>query len=367
MSKKRSKPQNATTGAKKRMSSRQQENRRLTQLGPCYIGKSSTLPESNPNSIHWNITTQFFAALPSDVVNFYLLKFTNTFECLILMHVSKAARKIAVQSLKKNMQKVSTTLHRQMFQTFLASPHVDLRNLTKLEKVPSMKLAGPLRQDVLCTNAQRLSQQFIVLNYERTYGSEKSEICVVDSRGNFVSYYEFSSDQFYEGYVTEDVMESCDSQYVNMPRMIMKVRNVSQAPEELNKFNSNRVDYHWRHGWGTYDGFMNDIAFKNKSVLCSTLDIISPTETIFVLMHALSSDTRSIFVLTKATFDYLDRDFRSWEGEEDYWSDSEEENETPEQTSRRETREYGCLLLDQPYLHSSVKTHGDIFRHEGDY
>ena len=111
---------------------------------------------------------------------------------------------------------------------------------------------------------------------------------------------------------------------------------------------------------------MGDIAFENKDVILSTLDIISPTETMFILMHALSSDTRSIFVLTKATFDYLDRDFRSWEGEEDYWSDSEEENETPEQTSRRETREYGCLLLDQPYLHSSVKTL-DIFRHEGDH
>ena len=348
--------QNATQSAKKpRRSARNSDNQKIARLGPCYVGNSRTLESEPTNSIHWEKNgngegdgDQFFAVLPSDIVHFQLLNFTNTFECLILMRTSKAARKRAAQKLKTICSKVS--LHQQMFQTFLASPRVTKANRVlcdELTKVPSKQLAGPLRLDVLSHNAQRLSQQFVVLNYEKTYDSEKSEVCIVDSRGNFVSYYDFSSDQFYEDYVTKDVKQENGTRAFNtsfgkkvfMSPMRMRVRTASQAQPLVGR--GIQMEYWERGGW------MGDIAFENKDVILSTLDIISPTETMFILMHALSSDTRGIYVLTVSTFDCLRSDFHMFpEGlmEEEF------------QREISQAREYGILLQNQQYLHPSVKT-----------
>jgi hypothetical protein len=240
-----------------------------------------------------------------------------------LLHVCKAARRATVPKLKKLEE--STKEHTKMFRGWLCCPRITQGNAVFEEMAPEAvtdDLAGPLRLDVIAEMWTDIAQRFVILDYNKCYDRERSTVALFDKKGAFVALYMFQSVQFYEDYVTKDQMTvfnagggfDCSMPHFRLSTsgwFTAEMHDDSDDDDDsffhcedatFNKWRKPRqaqTDYEWQEGW------MGDVAAPHYSLIESFAGCLSPTEALFVLMHALSSDTRGIFVCTVALFDHL--------------------------------------------------------------
>jgi len=148
-------------------------------------------------------------------------------------------------------------------------------------------------------------------------------VALFDDKGSFLCYCEFESPRFYEDFVTDCVTTNsncnCNSSRLfnrggdcnfSRPKSVIKSSGRPRLEEEYTfdcwKAETYGVHYEWQGGW------TGDAVDPHHTLTTSLVSLVSPIEAMFVLMHALSSDARSIFAYTLVFFDNFDRDLNSW-------------------------------------------------------
>ncbi|KAL7551582.1 hypothetical protein ACHAWF_015336 [Thalassiosira exigua] len=279
-----------------------------------------------------------------DLVENHFWPLLDPHDLVRLVRVSKAARRAAAPVLNAIEEKSSQTAgHAEMFRSFLRRPRVTRGNHVwkELTGPPAFENAipGPLRLDVIADRASDIEKRFAVLKYQKSYDEECSLVALFDENGAFIEMYEFASQQFYEDYATKIVMTGEGRSFTTMPSIELRSSSGS-CPE--NAFGTlgrclgrqlgedelqwkwrdlvpAQTDYLWQEGW------VGNVLLPHINLIDSFAGLLSPTEAMFVLMHALSSDTRGIQVMTLSFFDHLLHDFDNMEDDEDYnfWVDDE--------------------------------------------
>jgi hypothetical protein len=199
-----------------------------------------------------------------------------------------------------------------MFRGWLYRPTITRANKV-FEEMESGQVtdnpAGPLRLQVIAEMGSDIAQRFVLLDYIKCYDYERSTVALFDKRGAFVALYKFESVQFYEDYVTKQQMTGGHRAFnawggsnCSMPSFDLSTSGSFPDPDHDATFNKwslhdAQTEYWWQEGW------MGDVAAPHCSLIESFAGCLSPTEALFVLMHALSSDTRGIFVCTVEMFD----------------------------------------------------------------
>lgn len=60
------------------------------------------------------------------------------------------------------------------------------------------------------------------MNYTKSYDKEESFVVLFDVKGAFIGYYRFCSHQFYEDYVTKNIMQGGNGDLnTSMPKMTL--------------------------------------------------------------------------------------------------------------------------------------------------
>jgi len=147
-----------------------------------------------------------------------------------------------------------------MFRSFLRSPRVTKKNkvweeLTTDEARAST--AGPLRLYHIKEKASVIEKRLAILKYTKSYDKEDSLVVLFDYKGAFIGYYRFSSEQFYEDYVTRDVVSGGDhlgtrsrvfnsgSINTSMPKMTLLYTD----EDKWTDLRQAQTDYMWNEGW----------------------------------------------------------------------------------------------------------------------
>ena len=222
-----------------------------------------------------------------------LLGFLEPFELLKLVHVSKEARKAAIPYLEAFEADPETCLHANRFKIWLTTSPIVFEGSSVTE--PS--LAGPLRLETIENMSSILVENFVVLKCERIgYRGAHCEVAIFNHAGKFVAYYELNSKQFYEPLMDERVQEGDSNPY---PPSI-QIRNAD--PDHWTLSDQNLY-------WEWEGGFNGVITGCNFHLFDSFLGRLSPTEVSFVLMHALSEDTRVIYQYVLAVFEVFNQEF----------------------------------------------------------
>ena len=106
--------------------------------------------------------------------------------------------------LKQLEKSPRTQHHSKMFQNWLTSTASIKTGNAWIDKLQpgNDQLAGPLRFDVIKRMGNLLSQQFVVMKYEkRGYQKEHGEVAVFNNSGELVAYYLLDSRTVYESQV----------------------------------------------------------------------------------------------------------------------------------------------------------------------
>ena len=250
-----------------------------------------------------------------------------------LMHTSKASRLVAAPILNKLETDANQTVcHTEMFRKFLRRPRITERNhVWKELKNPSGEVTatnnnsadgvgndvipGPLRLSVIAARASEIEQRFAILQYEKSYDEEKSLVVVFDEKGAFICHYVFSSDKFYEDYVTRDIVSA--GEHSSRSRVFDSDGGINTSMPNIRLASSGygwgdaanvekwrgperaQTEYMWNEGWH------GCVLLPHIALIDSFAGTLSPTEAFFVLMHSLSSDTRIIYVMMISFFDRL--------------------------------------------------------------
>ncbi|KAL9189342.1 hypothetical protein ACHAXT_011832 [Thalassiosira profunda] len=270
-----------------------------------------------------------------------------------LMHVSRATRRIAAPALNALEAEAHIACRAKMFRLFLRCPRVTKGNEVWGElKNTSEAIPGPLRLDVIADNASDIEKRFVVLRYQKDYDTEMSVVALFDENGAYVGNYGFGSEQFYEDYATKDVMtgggrcfNSRGGSNTSMPDFVLSSSTGSSPTRTLDLLSNGvnndmkwrtplraQTEYYWQEGW------LGNVLFPHVALIDTFAGTLSPTEAMFVLMHALSSDTRSIYVMTVSFWDSLYYDF-CYFSEEGYWEEDEEEEESRWKASIEELKQ----------------------------
>lgn len=238
-----------------------------------------------------------------------------------LVYTSRASRRVSATALNKlEMNSIQTRAHADMFRSFLRRPRITESNQVWEELIqPSGEpnIAGPLRLNKIAAFAADIEKRIVVLRYERSYDKEESLVVYFDDTGAFVGCYEFSSEQFYEDYATKQIMlgerrcfNSDGASNTSMPKIVLRgagccraFPSACAADAKWRKLRRFQTEYYWQEGW------LGDVVIPHIALIDSFAGTLSPTEVIFVLMHALSSDTRVIYVMTVSFFDNFHHDF----------------------------------------------------------
>ena len=190
-------------------------------------------------------------------------------------------------------------------------------------------IAGPLRLNTIAALASDIEKRFAILSYTKSFDKEATLVILFDENGSYIGHYSFSSVQFYEDYVTKDVMLQ------NMLGQSMRAANSPPSMPNIGllstdsgcNYNISSAEHKWRepeeaqteYCERSEDGWFGNVVVPHMALIESLAGVLSPTEAMFVLMHALSSDTRVIYVMTVGFFDNLQHDFdgfAAFEGEE---------------------------------------------------
>lgn len=173
-------------------------------------------------------------------------------------------------------------------------------------------LAGPLRLEKIEKMSSTLVNRFVVLEYKKLgYQREHCKVAFFNEQGKFVAYYELTSKQFYEPFVDK---------YVHEARGFNSAGGSNHSTAEIGIRNCDGKNWAlWDQSleWGWQDGFMGDVASPNYDLFDSFFGEFSPTEVSFVLMHALSEDTRVIFQYVETVFDCFNQEFE-WDEVDDF-------------------------------------------------
>lgn len=223
------------------------------------------------------ITTEF-KHLP-----FHLLsEFLQPLELLACMYLNKATRKVAARALNNNNinnnNNPAIALQRQMFETWLDNPTVSPLNgkMCVGSEETMDNCAGPLRLPIIKKLGSKLKKNFVILQYDRSYQHETSVVAIVNDDGGLAAIYQFRSEERYELLESREINSSFD---VIFPG--------SWKPLE----------------WEPMFGFFEVAAVMPGHALFELFyGILSPTETAFVLMHSMSSDTRVIVLFGGSIF-----------------------------------------------------------------
>jgi len=256
--------------------------------------------------------------LNNDVWRDTLLPYLDPIDLIRLIHTSKSIRRIAAPLLNKLETKSNQTVcHAEMFSSFLRNPRVTKSNkvweeLTTDEARAST--AGPLRLYHIKEKASEIQKRFAILRYSKTYDMEQSLVILFDEKGAYIGHYKFESEQFYEDYATKNIMQGGNEFGLGRNR-VFNARGGSNTsmPEMGMCYTDNnwkwKMDFHAQTDYNWQEGWLGSFVDPHTLLIDSFVGNLSPVEAMFVLMHALSSDTRVIYVVVVSFFDNFDLDF----------------------------------------------------------
>ena len=243
-----------------------------------------------------------------DVWRNTLLPLLDPIDLIRLMHTNKASRRIAAPILNRiEAGSIHTKAHTEMFRSFLRNPRVtrgsEVWAALKNPEDDMTVIPGPLRLQAIADRASDIEKRFAILSYKKSYDKEESLVVFFDGNGAFIGQYVFSCNQFYEDYNTKHGVDNMSTPKIKLnysgggdwrgPLNDRKLRTPLEA----------QTEYYWQEGW------CGDLLDPHIALIDSFAGLLSPTEAMFVLMHALCSDTRVIYVMTVSFFYYLNSDF----------------------------------------------------------
>ena len=185
----------------------------------------------------------------------------------------------------KRSKRILKLVYANRFRKWLTTSPIVLKGSSvlyeQMTEPDDANLAGPLRLETIENMSSVLVENFVVLKYEKMgYQREHCEVAVFNNRGKFVAYYELNSNQFYESFVDKWTPEGG----YNHSSADIQICNAD--PDHWTLIDQ---DLNWN------ESFIGDITECNFELFDSFLGRLSPTEVSFILMHALSEDTRVIY------------------------------------------------------------------------
>lgn len=234
---------------------------------------------------------------------------------LACMMVDKASRGAAGRQLNHYHQPSPATLMQKVMfeEQFLNKPHLFS---SQFKKDDSDNIAGPFRKEEIKKMCERILQNIVILKYEKTYRWEKSAVAIMDDEGQLLAIYKFFSKQFYEEHC--HCLSMHDMKYGNIwcpdcNPCSMKITNsgaLGRFPRQAeNAWKFQRPDLSWECNQGDGCSRYLSVAQPNYELFRLFEGRLSPTEVAAVLMHALSSDSRSIFDYVDAVYNELGENF----------------------------------------------------------
>ena len=265
----------------------------------------------------------------NDIWRDTLLPYLDPIDLIRLMHTSKATRRVAAPMLNKlETGSLSSVCHTKMFRQFLRCPRITEDNEVweELTNPSDDNIAGPLRINTIAALASDIEKRFAILHYAKSFDKEATLVILFDENGSYTGHYSFSCIQFYEDYATKDIMwsgahfggrrviNSSGERNTSMPNIRLVSTDSGRWHDATGESmwrepNIAQTNYDWSDGW------IGSVLDPHMTLIESLAGVLSPTEAMFVLMHALSSDTRAIYVMTVSFFDQLASNFDwSWSG-----------------------------------------------------
>jgi hypothetical protein len=236
-----------------------------------------------------------------------LFDFLEPFDLLKMLHFTKAARRAAIPKLKAFQACPQTLSQQLMFDDWVNNPRVTKQNTVFDEmkrKNCGENLAGPLRLGSIQQLADTIRERVVLLRYEKTHDRESSCVALFDGDGAFVAYYELHSEQFYETYVNKDVLRADTSDPSIWMQTTAGFRHSVNQTDDCWEMEDPGLEWLWQ------EGFWGDVTFSNYALYSLFHGLLSPTEAAMVLTHALSSDTRVIYMYTLAVFENMNNNFQ---------------------------------------------------------
>jgi len=97
-----------------------------------------------------------------------------------------------------------------------------------------------------------------IMKYKKSYDKEDSFVVMFDEKGAYIGYYTFVSEQFYEDYVTRDVISGGDH-LGTRSRVFNSKGGINTSMPEVTLFYTDedkwadlrlaQTDYMWNEGW----------------------------------------------------------------------------------------------------------------------
>ena len=196
-----------------------------------------------------------------------ILPFLDPIDLIRLMHTSKSTRRIAALLLNKLEYETNQMFHTEMFRSFLRNPRITKNNKVWEELTTDTaraSLAGPLRLYHIKEHAAEIEKRFAIMKYKKSYDKEDSLVVMFDERGAYIGYYQFTSEAFYEDYVTRDVISGGD--HTGRGRVFNRLGGTNTSMPEMTLFYTDedykwagvgqaQTDYMWNEGWsGSFKG-----------------------------------------------------------------------------------------------------------------
>ena len=117
-------------------------------------------------------------------------------DALKLMYVSKATRKVAARKLVELQQDPATKWKQQCFDQWLANPSLgntpEPSGAYAAMTTAPHGLCGPLNLETIKYHDAHSCMRFVILNYQRTYHTEKCLLAVFDNEGELFCVYCFT-------------------------------------------------------------------------------------------------------------------------------------------------------------------------------
>jgi len=227
-------------------------------------------------------------------------------DLLKCMYLNKATRRVASNKLNNFKYDAKTKYKQELFAEWIRNPSVP-------ETCNDMDLRV-YKEKVLTTVQPHHQRNFVILKYNKEdYAKEESQVAIFDDLGRLVAIYKFSSKNFYERYDYEHnegegfinnggrmVLEN--SGYINPG--VGQLKNAWTFKSSVNKYDP----------WDRDFGDASPICFCNYGLISLFhQEVLNPTEVVFILMHALSTDTRAIYAYTYKTWGSFYSDVRETE------------------------------------------------------
>lgn len=244
-------------------------------------------------------------------------------DVLKLLYVSKNFRKVAANKLRQLQQEPATAWKQQCFDQWLVNPTFGSKGgdnaMYKVMCDANSGLAGPLRMEAVAMAAKYFQQRFIVLNYQREYYSEECVLAIVNNDGILFQVIQFQCsvdaskcdtdmpDPIFQDFFKRGIYWKCDHFSLSHSKD-WSYRNMGDA--SFMKCTALLLD---KNG----DILDTPISFASTDFsLITRLDlqgVLSPTEVVCVLWHALSGDATVILEYLHSFYDGgFQNDLQRW-------------------------------------------------------